>query len=223
MDPERVSLPLRVLFVAPRLTYTASMSTTPPPDGSPWMDDSPKALADRGVPTLHLRISECLITPEEAIISTVLGSCVSVTFFHKATRVAAMFHAMLPDSALARGDTSEPCKFVDTAMERILSPYRQRRIPIAELETKLFGGAYSLKSRHKNTACQDMVDVGAKNVAAADVLLKRHGLKPVKRQVMGDRGRKILMHTHSGVVWMKHLAAMPAEPCAVPPRHDGAS
>ncbi|MFW5734040.1 MAG: hypothetical protein ACOCWR_03170, partial [Oceanidesulfovibrio sp.] len=45
------------------------------------IDDTPKKLLDSGLTLEHLKISECLVTSRDCLVTTVLGSCVSVTFF----------------------------------------------------------------------------------------------------------------------------------------------
>lgn len=182
--------------------------------------DTPKTLLESGLPLEHLKISECLVTSKDCLVTTVLGSCVSVTFFSKRPRLAGIFHAMLPDSAgrmFNRRDDlplalrpDDVCKYVDTSIHRIISKFTAQGVKTSNIEVKLFGGALSLMSEQKENI-REIVDVGAKNVAIARRDLDRLGLSPVSESVLGGRGRKLFFHTATGQVWMKFLGAKAAE------------
>ncbi|TVM18863.1 chemotaxis protein CheD [Oceanidesulfovibrio indonesiensis] len=181
--------------------------------------DTPKILIQSGLPLEHLKISECLVTSKDCLVTTVLGSCVSVTFFSDRPRLAGIFHAMLPDSTSRmfnrRDDLARPirpedaCKYVDTAIQRIVAKFTAHGVKTSNIEIKLFGGALSLMSDQKENI-REIVDVGAKNVAIARRDLGRLGLSPVSESVLGGRGRKLFFHAATGRVWMKFLGAKAA-------------
>ncbi|WP_235896579.1 chemotaxis protein CheD [Oceanidesulfovibrio marinus] len=188
-----------------------------PHAATPSDDDTPKALLDSGLPLKHLKISECMVTEKDCLIATVLGSCVSVTFFCPRPRLAGMFHAMLPESTnelfRKRDDCCtmpnpplDTCKFVDTAIQCVIAKFAARGVKPSSLEVKLFGGAFSLLSEEKKNV-REIVDVGAKNVAMARLALKKLGLVPTAESVQGNRGRKLFFHTATGKVWMKYLGS----------------
>lgn len=152
----------------------------------------------------HLSIGECIFTSRGMFISTVLGSCVAVCFYHKNTGTAAMFHAILPDAGYSR-QCSNPCGFVDLAVNSIMARFKGSRIYADALEVKLFGGANTI-AQGEGDELRDILDVGKKNVETARRVLADYGLQPRNECVLGMNGRKIVMDTTTGEVWVKFLA-----------------
>lgn len=139
------------------------------------------------------------------MISTVLGSCVSATFYDPKTSASAMFHAMLPDSNMDRHLTKS-CKYVDSAIEGIMDRYLRLKIKPSRLRVKLFGGAFTINPERKGKV-REVVDVGAKNVQMARERLTAHGLEILSENVLGERGRKVFFYTATGEAWMKYVKA----------------
>lgn len=162
-----------------------------------------KFIPPEKLPVEHLSIGECIFTSKNVFVSTVLGSCVSVTFFHPASNYAGMFHAMLPDGGFSK-DKSIPCNFADVAINSILARFKSKGVRVAELEVKLFGGANTFV-QNENSKMRDILDVGKKNVESARRSLLEYGLCPKVENVLGAKGRKIIFNTSTGEVWMKFL------------------
>lgn len=167
---------------------------------------SPEALARAGVPVEHLKIGECILSRRPVLVTTVLGSCVSVTFHHVPTATGAIFHAMLPDSSMDRAGGVSPCKYVDSAIAAIVQRLDALGIPRKQLDLRLFGGGFTIEPE-KKLHVRDVVDVGNKNVERARLELEKLRLQPSSEEVLGDRGRKLYFHTASGQVWMKYVDA----------------
>lgn len=170
----------------------------------PVLAAMPCRLAEEGLRQVHLRIGEGIVARSPVLIATVLGSCVSVTFFHRPTGLAGIFHAMLPTAEGSRDHQRAPCKYVDTAMETVLGQFIRWGAPVMEIETKLFGGAFSMHAG-ESPELRALVDVGRRNVQVARELLHAKGLAVSGEHVRGERGRKLLFHTGTGEVWMKVL------------------
>jgi chemotaxis protein CheD len=151
----------------------------------------------------HLSIGECIFTCRKMLINTVLGSCVSVTFYHASSNYAGMFHAMLPDAGMS-GRKDFPCNFADVAIHSLLARFKYFKVPAHELDVKLFGGANTMCSG-EDAGINEMLDVGLKNVQSARAVLKEYGLVPVREDVLGSSGRKLVFNTSTGDVWMKYL------------------
>ncbi len=164
-----------------------------------------KALIDAGTPVVHLKIGECVMTCEPVIISTVLGSCVSATFFHPQTHFAAMFHAMLPKREGSKS-TQGPCAFADAAVESIVARFEKLGIRLSQLDVKLFGGANTMRAKERERL-GDILDVGKKNAEQALATLASFGLKPKVKDIQGVRGRKVLFHVGAGSIWVKFVDA----------------
>ncbi len=169
-----------------------------------WGTAGPRRLMDRGIRHTHLLIGECIVSGHDLLISTVLGSCVTATFHHPATRLCAMFHAMLPTGGRDSRQVLA-CKYVDGAINLIAGKYAARSIDFSEVEVKLFGGGFTVSRRERDTLL-DMVDVGGMNVEHARRELNRYGFAILREDVLGLKGRKLYFHTSSGTVWMKFLS-----------------
>lgn len=160
------------------------------------------------LPLGHVSIGDCALARKPMLLTTVLGSCVSATFHHPGKKIGGMFHAMLPGGA-RHPCAKRPCLCADLAVEAMLERFAAAGMPPRELTVRLFGGANTMET---DAELRAMLDVGRKNVETALAALARAGLAPVSRDVLGDRGRKLLFATHSGQVWVELLD--PAETAA---------
>jgi len=130
---------------------------------------------------------------------TVLGSCVSVTFFVPSRGLAGIFHALLPRAEEYRLHAPEatPYKFVDTAIQNIVARLFHRGVGRHEIECKVFGGASALFAEE--------MSVGRRNVETAFVTLAELGLRVAASNVGGERGRKIVFTTRTGEIFVRLL------------------
>ncbi|GAB6127393.1 chemotaxis protein CheD [Humidesulfovibrio idahonensis] len=158
-----------------------------------------------GLPVGHVNIGDCAFAPRSMVLTTVLGSCVSATFFHPGRKAGGMFHAMLPDKSLRRASsTASDCTYADLAVAALVERFRAAGMPPAELEVKLFGGANTLQQSYGGDL-REMLDVGRKNVEVALATLAGFGLRPKKQDVLGALGRKLYFCTGTGEVWLSYL------------------
>lgn len=158
---------------------------------------------DPSIPNGHVGIGDCCFALRPVLLATVLGSCVSVTFHHPGRSVGGMFHAMLPEKALAKS-RQRPCLFADGAVDAMLERFRAVGLKPGELVVKLFGGANTMQDNHP-PHLRDMLDVGRKNVEMARAALSAHGLAPAAEDVLGPYGRKLFFNTGTGEVWLRYL------------------
>jgi chemotaxis protein CheD len=164
----------------------------------------PPCLARSGLPLGHVSIGDCAFALKPIVLTTVLGSCVCVTFHHPQRRAGGMFHAMLPDKGLRRSSDTRACTFADLAVAAMLERFLEAGMAPAELTVKIFGGANTMEAGYGGPT-RDMLDVGRKNVNTALAALATHGLDPVSRDVLGARGRKLFFSTVTGEVWLSYL------------------
>ena len=164
---------------------------------------SPSSPESLGLPQGHVGIGDCAFATRPMLLTTVLGSCVSVTFHHPGRRAGGMFHAMLPDKSMARAQP-HPCIFADLAITSMLERFAAHGMPAGELVVKLFGGANTMLAMHP-TALREMLDVGKKNVDSALKTLAAHGLSPKAQDTQGPMGRKLFFATATGEVWVSYL------------------
>lgn len=132
-------------------------------------------------------------------IRTVLGSCVSITFWHPQLLVGGMCHYMLPE----RRDVSKTAldgRYADGAIALLLEKMNVIGSPYKEYQVKLFGGGNMFPEAPGNK----MSDIGAKNVKVARQFVKQHGFKCVASHLGGTGSRTVIFEVWSGNVWMKH-------------------
>jgi chemotaxis protein CheD len=146
---------------------------------------------------IFLYPGELCVTREPTIVSTVLGSCVSVTMFHPRLKVGAMCHAMLPENGAS--SASEAFRFVDHAMLHMLEEFTRLGVRHDEIEVKLFGGSDVI------AALSAAATIGEQNVEKALEIIDKERLRLFARDVRGEQGRKIFFHTHTGGVLLKRI------------------
>lgn len=158
---------------------------------------------EQNIPSGHVGIGDCCFALRPVLLATVLGSCVSVTFHHPGRGAGGMFHAMLPEKAMAKA-RQKPCLFADGAVEAMLERFRASGMKAADLVVKLFGGSNTMQEGHP-VHLREMLDVGRKNVEAARAALTAQGLKLAAEDVMGPYGRKLFFNTGTGEIWLRYL------------------
>lgn len=130
------------------------------------------------------------------LISTVLGSCVSVCLWDKKKRIAAINHYLLPGSS--DNTTGDPNRGYD-AIHLLVRSLKNRKVVLSDLEAKIFGGSNSLYKKN------DIYKIGERNVSTAFEVLKQYGIAVVAHHVGGELGRKIVFNTSTGKVRMRLL------------------
>lgn len=155
-------------------------------------------------PKVYLQTGDCFLGVQPTLVNTVLGSCVAVTM-HTPVRggIGAICHAFLPDSSLYRSQSKDPqvCRFVDTALENMLSSFLRLKITPEDLAVKVFGGASCLLRGDNCT----LYEIGRLNVDAVHKRLAEYGIRPVRTACGGRQGRRLMFLTHTGDVWVKLL------------------
>ncbi|GAB2175408.1 chemotaxis protein CheD [Dongia sp. agr-C8] len=157
------------------------------------------ALAEPDIRKLFLSPGEVICRAGPALVTTVLGSCVSVTLWDKDRGIGGLNHFVLP-----RGGTSS--RYGDTAMLELLEGVLDLGAHLRSLEAKVFGGAAVLPVGGEGT-------VGASNVAFALGELARRGIPVAGRRTGGQRGRLLMFNTGTGeafVRWLSEHEKLPA-------------
>lgn len=147
---------------------------------------------------LYLKPGELIVAEEPVIVSTVLGSCVSVTMYNKQQGVAAICHGMLP-----KGNNSNSFKYVDTSLRYMLKFFDQLGISREEMEVKLFGGADMFN--RVDTAARNFT-VGWQNILTARRYLEQSGINLKASDIGGLQGRKLIFNSDTGIVLVKRMS-----------------
>ncbi|HEX5364886.1 MAG TPA: chemotaxis protein CheD [Gallionella sp.] len=135
-------------------------------------------------------------------IRTVLGSCVSLTFWHPKLLVGGMCHYMLPNRSHDRRRTSAQAldgRYADEAIDMMTKEIDAIGVPHREYQVKLFGGGNMFPGRSNVKE-----HVGMKNVDTARKLVIRHGFNCVAEHLGGMGHRNVIFDIWNGHVWVKH-------------------
>ncbi len=157
------------------------------------------------LPQVFLGMGQVHISEEPAVISTVLGSCISVTMFNRRSAIGGMCHGLLPHCRDAENCDKNPVecfRFVDCSVWRMTERFEARGIAPRNIETKMFGGANMFKRMSDSNS---YLSVGAQNVESAKQVIADAGLSLLAFDVGGTSGRKILFYTHTGRVLLREI------------------
>ena len=157
---------------------------------------------------IYLKPGELVLTEKPVIVTTVLGSCVSVTMFYPRTGAAAICHGMLPN-----GGKSDSFKYIDTSLRYMVNYFDRLKITRKEIQVKIFGGADMFNSVQQGVR---NLTVGWQNISVATRCLDEHGLIPKATDVGGRRGRKLVFKTDTGDVFIKKMSEREQMPDGVP-------
>jgi len=129
-------------------------------------------------------------------ISTLLGSCVSITLWHPRKHIGGMCHYMLternrPANAALDG------RFAIEAFELFLQQVEAAGTRPGEYQAKLFGGAHMLSQLSGGK-----IDIGPRNVAYGRDLLASRNIALIAEHVGGNGRRKLHFDVWSGDVWL---------------------
>jgi chemotaxis protein CheD len=150
------------------------------------------AIAESDISRVFISPGEVICMAEPTLVTTVLGSCVSVTLWDKDRGVGGLNHFVLP-----RGGASS--RYGDTAMQELLEGVLALGAHLRSLEAKVFGGAAVLPVGGEGT-------VGTSNVAFALGELARRGIPVAGRRTGGERGRLLMFNTETGEAFVRWLA-----------------
>ncbi len=154
-------------------------------------------LADEHTNRVYLKPGELFMSREPSLVSTVLGSCVSITVYSPTCRLGAICHALLPSGSLKEG-----FRFVDSTLDYMVSEIRRQGAHLPGCQVKLFGGADVLLP---NDQRGNRLSVGQQNILAARGRLERHGITPMAVDVGGIHGRKLYFDSRTGHVYLKKM------------------
>jgi len=147
------------------------------------------------------------LTRTPAILRTILGSCVGVTFWSQRVGAGALCHGVLPRAPKvwpAGVDVSEGHRYVDFSIRYLAQKFDALGVHREEVEVKVFGGADVLPLLAERG---DRPTVGALNCEAAVEVLAEEGFRVTASDLGGTRGRRIHFHTGTGVVLVYRLEA----------------
>lgn len=132
-------------------------------------------------------------------ISTLLGSCISITLWHPRRRIGGMCHYMLAErrvsprpSALRTPDG----RYAEDAFALFQRHMVEVGTRPGEYQAKLFGGGNMFNSGG------DSMDIGSRNIERGRDLLAANNISLIAEHVGGSGRRKLHFDLRSGHVWL---------------------
>lgn len=155
---------------------------------------------------------ELYVTRDAEIISTVLGSCISVCLFDARLNIAGMNHYVLPKRINGGVSSAVPesARFGEDALWMLLSRVENKGALRTRLTAKVFGGASSI-----NPNCKEGC-VAADNITIARVFLYEKNIPIVFEDVGGSIGRRIYFDTSDGEVLVRRISKSAPSPAPLP-------
>ena len=142
---------------------------------------------------LHQGQTVAFATP--TVVSTVLGSCVSVCLWDEVSGIGGVNHFLLPEPLPGQEPSA---RYAGPAFEQLLARLAALRARPDRLQAKLFGGATLAKA-------PDATSLGLRNAEIARRLLAERRIPLITEDTGGSCGRKLRFETHAGTAWVRFL------------------
>jgi chemotaxis protein CheD len=152
---------------------------------------------------ISVQPGQLYMTRKPMVLRTILGSCVSVTFWSARFAAGALCHGVLPRCPAGIG-IPEGHRYVDFSIRYLAQRFDRLGVPRHEVQIKLFGGADVLPV---STARGAKPTIGAMNCRAALEVLEEEGFTVIASDLGGIRGRTIRFDTVTGEVLVQRLAS----------------
>lgn len=149
---------------------------------------------------VFLKPGEWYFGGAEALIKTLLGSCVSITLWHPRLKLGGMCHYLL--SQRKNGEISDTFsgRYADEAMLLLVREALRSGRPLREFQVKLIGGASVLSGTERDG---QVTDVPGENIVMARLLATQLGLNVQAEDFGGSGARLVLFDVACGDVWVR--------------------
>jgi chemotaxis protein CheD len=157
-----------------------------------------------GVADIYVQPGELHLVRGPAILRTVLGSCVGVTFWNARLEIGALCHPMLPRRPSEEGgrlSVAALLRYVDFAIREVARKLDALGARRQETEVKVFGGADVLKVEHTEAR----PTVGRLNCDRALEILAEERYAIIAQRLGGRQGIHIDFLTTNGEVRLRKL------------------
>jgi len=148
-----------------------------------------------GLPEVFLPVGTLYCSPDPVVVTTVLGSCVSVCLWDRRLAMGGINHFLLPRWS-GKGERS--LKYGDVAIESLLTAMGALGAQRSDLMAKVFGGAavHTLPG----------AGVGSSNVSFALDRLRHYGIEVTAERTGGTTGIHLRLFTASGEVQVRPIS-----------------
>jgi len=156
---------------------------------SPWVIAPPKKAFIVGVSDM-ITCND----PSAHLVTHSLGSCIGITAYDPLRKVGGLLHLMLPDSGIDAAKAAlHPFMFADTGLPRLFHGIYALGGDKTRLEVKVAGGAQFLDEKR-------IFNIGTRNAAAVQQILRRNGVTPMATDVGGQASRTLRLDLATGRV-----------------------
>jgi chemotaxis protein CheD len=146
---------------------------------------------------INLGIGGIFVCREPVIVTTVLGSCVSVCLFDEKNKIAGINHYMLPK--VNQNRQGEVGRFGQTSIPALLAQMLRQGAQKSSMTAKIFGGAKMLSQ------FSSFSGISEGNIEVAQESMRENRIKVVATDTGGNRGRKIEFNTETGRVFVRQV------------------
>jgi chemotaxis protein CheD len=167
------------------------------------------------VSEVYLQPGESHLARKPAIIRTLLGSCVGISFWSERLGIGALSHCQLPNcptNSQARLTSAIGHRYVDFAIRDLARQFDELGAIRSQVQVKLFGGADVLVV---NNSLTSKPTVGRLNCETAIEVVKAEGFNLTASSLGGTSGLNIQFHTRTGEVLLRRLHRVIAEEIVV--------
>lgn len=147
-------------------------------------------------------MGEIVVTDDKEVILTALGlgSCIGLFVYDYRTTAAGCAHVVLPHG-IGMFDTSLPAKSMDNAFVNLIEAMQMLTNSNRAFSWALLGGAQLFSGLSYNS----VMNIGSRNIAAAQLQMAKHNIKPVYTDFGGNKGRTAKLAVQDGVLCMRRL------------------
>ena len=149
-----------------------------------------------GYSTYYLFPATIFVTKEPYLVSTILGSCVSVCLWDSKLKFGGINHFMLP---LWNGKELASPKYGNIAITKLYEKMIEIGCSKNNIVAKVFGGGDILQTSSYQ------FNIGERNIEIAREFLKELNINMVGVSVGGVNGRKIIFDTQNGSVIQRYI------------------
>ena len=155
----------------------------------------------KGLIEIFLQPGDLFVADASYQIRTILGSCVSITLWHPATRTGGMSHFLLPTRGDAAKGVALDGRYGDEALHQMMNELKSGGVSPSRCQAKIFGGGNMFPDHCHPGA----INVGQRNGKAARALLTKQGIPIVSECLFGVGHRQIIFNVHNGDVWVNQV------------------
>lgn len=146
-----------------------------------------------GYKVLNLGIGEMYVTDSPTIVSTILGSCISVCLYSSKKAVGSIVHFALPDISHAYNSDRTELNFGDRAIKLLLDEtLKLPGVKKEDLTAKIVGGGNVMSD------ITSVPSIGELNIQKALETLEKLHIPVSGKHVGGCAGRKVYFYTDTG-------------------------